>query len=65
MNRAISTWGMHAILRQEELLEEARRERLAVKARRPGPGRTRLHTDRHHDAVYSCVNHRDRRDSPL
>ena len=40
MNRAISTWGMHAVLRQEELLEEARRERLATKARRPGRGRT-------------------------
>jgi len=40
MNRAISTWGIHAVLRQEELLEEARRERLAVKARRPGRGRT-------------------------
>ncbi|MEO8246401.1 MAG: hypothetical protein ABI622_04695 [Chloroflexota bacterium] len=39
MNRAISTWGIHAVLRQEELLEEARRERLAVKARRPGRGR--------------------------
>lgn len=39
MNRAISTWGMYAVLRQEELLEEARRERLAVKARRPGRGR--------------------------
>jgi hypothetical protein len=40
MNRAISTWGLHAVLRQEELLEEARRERLAVKARRHRRGRT-------------------------
>jgi hypothetical protein len=39
MNRAISTWGMHAALRQEELLEEARRERLATNARRTDRGR--------------------------
>lgn len=34
MNRAISTWGIHALLRQEELLEEARRDRLVRNARR-------------------------------
>lgn len=39
MNRAISTWGMHAVLRQEELLEEARRERVATNARRRDRGR--------------------------
>lgn len=36
MNRAVSTWGMHALLRQEELLEEARRDRLVSNARRRG-----------------------------
>lgn len=34
MNRAISQWGMYAILRQEELLDEASRERVAHDARR-------------------------------
>ncbi|HET9878468.1 MAG TPA: hypothetical protein VFQ81_04065 [Candidatus Limnocylindria bacterium] len=34
MNRAISQWGMHAMLRQEELLDEACRERIATNARR-------------------------------
>ena len=29
MNRAISYWGMHALLRRDGLIEEARRERLA------------------------------------
>ena len=34
MNRAISYWGMHALLRHEELVEEASRERLARTAAR-------------------------------
>lgn len=39
MNRAISYWGMHALLRHEDMLEEASRERLAQAARprRPAP----------------------------
>ncbi len=40
MNRAISYWGMHALLRHEELIEEASRERLArtaARQRRPTP----------------------------
>ncbi len=39
MNRAISYWGMHALLRHEQLIEEASLERLArsVRPRRPAP----------------------------
>ena len=40
MNRAISTFGMHALLRQNELLEEARRDRLVTNARRQQRRRT-------------------------